>query len=273
MIAMMGESSPLVLCLLVAADAVTLVWVISAVRNDPARARARMLMPSHRADGFETAESREHTTRSFRARWISLDVGKQAAWGRPLARLTRQPSRDARTVRSQLPLLCEAMARDLRGGVSISAALWSSASACSGALAEDIDQVQQRVSGGTPFVDALASWTVVRPIPELSAFVAAARVGLEVGGELAPAFDACAAALRDRLEVDDEVRALTAQSRASGVLLTALPWVAAAGLALVNPESGRFLVSTTAGGVCLAVGVLLDVAGWAWMSRLVEGSR
>lgn len=266
------DSGSLRLALVLAVEVLAVTWASVGLRSASVRRRlfddlgAYAVICGSAGEGSRSRFVRERGWEEW-----SRTLGQRARWFGD--RVTRRSQREARSVRHQLPALCEAMARDLRGGVSISAALWSSAAVCTGPLADDIGRVRRSVSSGTGLVDGLNAWLAWRPLPELAAFVAAARVGLEVGGELAPAFDACGAALRDRLEVDDEVKALTSQSRASGVLLTALPWVAAGGLAALNPASGRFLVSTTAGGLCLVLGVFLDVAGWAWMTRLVGGSR
>ena len=80
------------------------------------------------------------------------------------------------------------------------------------------------------------------------------------------ALDGVAAALLDRIEVADEVRALAAQARTSAIVLVALPPVGAGLFCLLDPGFAGVLFASPAGRTCLVAGLALDGAG-AWTSR------
>jgi tight adherence protein B len=93
-------------------------------------------------------------------------------------------------------------------------------------------------------------------------------VALEAGGAPARAVDGVASTLRERAEVDREMRALATQARASAVVITVAP-LAFATLGVVGDErTAHFLLRTPAGLGCLAAGVALDAVGAWWMARI-----
>lgn len=142
--------------------------------------------------------------------------------------------------------------------------------AADAAVAAFAEAVARELRAGSALVEALASARARAgdvDDPRLWVLIA---LGREVGGELADAFDEVSAAARDDVEVRDEVRALTAQSRASAWLLTALPLLSTAGLAAVHPDALRVLVTQRVGWACLAGAATALAVGWAWTTALVR---
>lgn len=185
----------------------------------------------------------------------------------------RSERRDARRVAAELPRLAEAIARDVRAGASVAEALVGGSEVVGGVVAADLGAVGRALGSGASMADALGAWRDRRAVPALDQFVGTVLIGAELGGRAAGALEGVAVSLRDQAEVLDEVRALTSQSRASAALLTGLPPLAATGLAVIEPETARFLSRTTAGLSCLAVASALVVAGWWWMDRLCRFDR
>ena len=175
-------------------------------------------------------------------------------------------------VEAQLAGLCEAVARELQAGSALSIALWAAAERCGGPVADDLASARRQVDGGTPLIDALEAWALRRGA-SATMVVGAVSIGLELGGELAAAFEALGGGLRDRDELAAEIGSLTAQSRASATLLTGLPLFAATGLALLNPPSGHFLVGTGTGLACVAAAATADAGGWLWMRAMMRGAQ
>jgi tight adherence protein B len=174
--------------------------------------------------------------------------------------------RDARLER-ELPALLEAVARSLRSGAAIPAALREAAD--TGSLAaEDLAFVLGDVDRGRPLTGALDRWTERRPVPGVRLAVGALTVALASGGAPARAVDGVAATLRERAEVDREVRALATQARASAVVITVSPLAFAALGVLGDERTATFLLRTPSGLACLAVGVALDGLGAWWMTHI-----
>lgn len=97
--------------------------------------------------------------------------------------------------------------------------------------------------------------------------VGAIEINREVGGDLPATIDSVADTIRERQRVHRQIKALTAEGRISGYVLTGLPPVLALVMAAVNP--GYFSRLASGGGLALLlVGAALLVIGWIWMRRL-----
>jgi Flp pilus assembly protein TadB len=66
-------------------------------------------------------------------------------------------------------------------------------------------------------------------------------------------------------------QAYAAQSRASAVVLAALPLVLSGPMLLFNHSARIFMLHTPLGVALLVSGLALDLAGVRWMSALIDG--
>src|SRR5205823_14584249 len=92
------------------------------------------------------------------------------------------------------------------------------------------------------------------------------------GAPLAAVVEQAEGAARAQRKHHRQVAALLAGPRATAALLAGLPTV---GLALGTAMGGRplaVLLNTAAGQVALLAGVLLELAGLAWTSRIVRAA-
>ena len=162
-----------------------------------------------------------------------------------------------------MPQALELTARALRSGASVLTALESAAEA----LPEtDLSHVVRRVRGGLSLSEALDGW--VAGVSERQTAAALLVLGHTSGATMAASLDRAAASLRQRQALDDEIRALTAQTRTSGVVVAAAPAGFAVIVTLVDPGVLSELVSTPAGLMSLGIGLVLEGVGLWWMARL-----
>jgi tight adherence protein B len=167
----------------------------------------------------------------------------------------------------------ESIARALRSGTSLSEAIAALAAEGRRDDPADLAPVVARLRRGAPLVDALGAWSTERADGARVLAGAALTFGAEVGGAPARSLDAAAAGLRDRAALTREVRALSAQARASAVVMAASPVAFLVLAGTTDPRVPRSLLSTPAGLVCLVVGAALDLAGAAWMAALIRRVR
>ncbi len=86
------------------------------------------------------------------------------------------------------------------------------------------------------------------------------------GGNLSETFDTVAATIRERKKVEGRIASLTAQGVAQGVVITAMPFVLAFVLYLMDPVLISRLWTTWLGWVFLLVMLALQITG-GWMIR------
>ena len=189
-------------------------------------------------------------------------LGSAAARAR--AQLRRRPRRSAS--HEAIPQALELMARALRAGASLRTAI----DAVAAELPEaELSGVADRVQGGLSLTEALDRWAAGSADRQTAA--ALLVLGHSSGAAMASSLDRAAASIRQRGALSDEIRALTAQTRTSGIVVAVAPVGFGAIIALVDRDALRVLLTTAVGWVSLAVGLTLECLGVWWMSRLSKG--
>jgi len=177
--------------------------------------------------------------------------------------------RTARLVDDELPLVLDQVASSLRSGASLPQAISESADRARGPVNEDLTRLRSGQGTGQSLADGLSDWRRRRPTAGVRLAIAALRLAAELGGQARP-IDGVAATLRERLAVDRELRAVSAQARASAVVIVAAPFVFTLLLGAGDTAAWRFFVESAAGLACLAGGLLLDGIGAWWMLHLLR---
>jgi len=105
---------------------------------------------------------------------------------------------------------------------------------------------------------------------ELNLFVTAVIMHRETGGNLAEILEGTAAVIRDRFRILGDVRALTAQSRLSGIILTILPLVIAVLVMLVSPSYLTEFYADPIGRALIFTAIIMQMVGFIAMRRIVN---
>lgn len=185
---------------------------------------------------------------------------------RPSRRWRRAPGAD----RAAFALVLELIARELRSGATVPVALRRVAVAEPAAVS--LLGVVDRIDRGGRVGAELDRWADQVGTADADLARAVLRLGITTGAALADSLDRVASTVRDRLEMDDELRALTAQSRASATVLAVAPVGFLVVLTGVDPGLVVPLVAGPVGWACLGGGLALDLLGFWWMRRLVAGA-
>lgn len=168
---------------------------------------------------------------------------------------------------AQLPEMLDVLARELRGGRNLHEAI-RTASSMSSLRGLELDTLVSRFASGERLVEALDRWAGELNHPDGDLVRAVVSLGSVTGGALAGSMERAALTLRERAGLVDEVRVLTAQTRASAMVLFVAPIGFLVLLLMLDPASSAAVFTTATGQLCVVSGLLLDVAGFAWMRRL-----
>jgi tight adherence protein B len=126
-------------------------------------------------------------------------------------------------------------------------------------LATEWRRLLQALQVGVSWQEAMSDLEKRVPIPEMKWFVASVLITQQTGGALAEILESLRDTLQERQTLRDKVSALTAQGKASGLVLAALPFILLAVLRLVVPDLVTPMFTTNAGQYLLA-GVIISVA-------------
>ena len=122
---------------------------------------------------------------------------------------------------------------------------------------EEFSRVRQEVGLGLPLSEALTNLSDRMQNRDLSLVVTAININSQVGGNLTTMISIVTETIRERIQLFSEVRALTAQQRYTGYMLTLLPFIVGAILFILNPEYMSRLFQPDI--LCIPIGALISI--------------
>lgn len=170
------------------------------------------------------------------------------------------------------PSVADEVAAGLRSGASLHQALEAAAER-GGPAGERLRAVIVPVSRGDPLGRTATRWARAATDPDEVLLAEAVQLAATTVRADPMLFDTVADTVRDRAAMAGELRVQTAQARASAMALSVLPLLFTALLAFMDPSVVTFLLATTGGWLCLAVGLGLQTIGTWWMHRIVDGVK
>lgn len=192
---------------------------------------------------------------------VACAYGALVRWRRE-QRLERQ--------KRSLRLTLQQMAHALRIGAGFQQALARASQESGGELTPEWRRLYQNLQIGRPLKDALEDLAQRVPLREMRWMGTAVRVSQQTGGSLAGILDLLAGTLREREALRDKIRALTAQGKASAVILSALPFVLLIALQIIAPDLVGPLFSTVLGQGLLAGVMILVATGALVMQQIIR---
>jgi len=182
----------------------------------------------------------------------------------------RIATRSAR-VAAQLPEVLASLAAPIRAGGSLPQAFVGAAEEAVPPLREVLARTTRDLEAGVPQDEAVARFARRCAVPDAVLVGRAMRVARQAGAELARVLDEVAETLKDRERMARELRAATAQARASAVVVAALPVVFLLIMSAGAGDQAKLLFGEPIGWLLLGVGGGLEAAGIFWIRRLTGG--
>jgi tight adherence protein B len=170
---------------------------------------------------------------------------------------------------AQLPDALMLIAASLRAGASVGLALAEAATQFEAPLGQEFALVLQELKLGLRLEVALARLERRLPLEDVRLFCSAVKIAQDTGGNLAETLQTVAESARTRAALLGKLDALTAQGRLQAWVMTALPMIVLCGIEVVDPAGADLLLRTPAGWLVLTVVVLLQVAGFLMIRRLL----
>ena len=166
-----------------------------------------------------------------------------------------------------LPDTLQLLTSTLRSGYGLLQALDSVAQEAAEPARTEFRRVLLEIRVGRDLSAALRALSDRMRSQDFDWVVGAIEINREIGGDLAAVLDSTAETIRERQRVYRQMRALTAEGRLSGYILTALPVVVALAMKFIHPT---FFARLTSGlGLLMSAGgCVLLLIGWFWMKKL-----
>lgn len=200
---------------------------------------------------------------------MGLLAGCLGLTGPTLLLAARQAARQ-RQFERQTPDMLMLMTASLRAGHSFAQAMEMVAAEMPPPLAAEFAWASGEARLGIPLELALGRMLERVPSSDLDLIVSAILIQLPLGGNLAEVLEAIAETIRERVQVQGEVRTLTAEGRLSALVLIVLAPTLALLLQLRSPDYFQPLLATSLGHGLILGAIVGQIVG-AWIIKaLVE---
>ncbi|AUT72741.1 type II secretion system F family protein [Paraburkholderia hospita] len=191
-------------------------------------------------------------------------------WFVPRQVLAWMRTRRIRMLERQLPDMLLMIAGALRAGASLPIALESGVQESAPPISQEFDLLLREIRLGIDLDIAMRNIEKRIPVPDFMMVTAAVTISREVGGNLAEALESVARTLRDKLQMEGKIRALTSQGRMQGVVMTCLPLFLMMVLRAMEPVAMAPLFTTPIGWETLAVIAVMEFLGYQSIARIVR---
>lgn len=170
----------------------------------------------------------------------------------------------------QLPSFLESISRILSVGCSLELAFRNATEECDDPLQTICRQVVQRTQAGQSIEDALSQIAEIYGIQELGFVASVFHLGMRYGGNAHAVLERLSTTMRERLRSQQELKAMTAETRASAWILSALPVVVASMTMISNPGYLLGMWTDPTGRKLLLVAFALQIIGMLLLFRMAR---
>lgn len=171
---------------------------------------------------------------------------------------------------AQLPDALITLAGSLRAGRSIGQAMEALAKDASDPMGRELRKVVAEVRLGRPLNDTLAEAAERIESEDFRWAVLAMQIQAEVGGNLAELLDQVANTMRERIRMKGEIKALTAEGRASALMLVVMVPGLGGFMAMSNWAYMEPLFTTGIGKVLVGISAVMIGGGYVWMNSMTK---
>lgn len=186
----------------------------------------------------------------------------------PFLVLTAKRNRRQYALATQLPDALDFLSRILRAGHSLSTGLNMMGEELPQPLAAEFRKCYAQHSLGQSMEDALKEMAARIESTDFAFFVTAVLIQRQTGGDLSEVLNNISGMIRQRIRLQQHVKAKTAEGRFTGYILVALPALLFLIAYHMNPDYSGTLLRTSTGLKMLGVSFVLQVAGLLAIRKL-----
>ena len=162
------------------------------------------------------------------------------------------------------------MSNSLKAGYSFLQAVDIVAEEMAGPVAEEFAIFKKEVSLGLNTEKALENLSARVRSDDLDLVVTAVMIQRQVGGNLAEVLDKITETIRDRIRIKGELKAITAQGRVSGLVISLLPIALCLIIYMINPAQMSLLFTRPLGIIMLVAAAIMELTGIVLIRRIVR---
>ncbi len=203
-------------------------------------------------------------------RIILVPVGFIGGFFVPSIYLSSRTNKRLKDFNDQLGDALNLMVNSLRAGYSTMQAMGVISDEMPIPISEEFGRVVMELQLGVPFDTGMANLLRRVPSADMDLVITAMSVQREVGGNLAEVLDAISFTIRERVRIKGEIKAMTAQGRITGYVITALPFAMGGFIYMVNPDFMSVLFTDPCGWIMVGISLVMIGLGYFVMNKIVS---
>jgi len=193
--------------------------------------------------------------------------GVLGGWA-PLLVVASRRNKRQRLLADQLPEALDFLSRILRAGHSLSTGLQMMGQELPHPLADEFARAYDQHSFGMSIDDTLKDMAMRVESTDFAFFVTAVLIQRQTGGDLSEVLDNISGMIRQRIRLQQHVKAKTAEGRFTGYILSAFPAVMFVLSYMLNPDYASVLIKTNTGLMLLGGAGALQLVGLYFIKRI-----
>ncbi len=137
-------------------------------------------------------------------------------------------------------------------------------------MSTEFERVMRDTSLGKSLDEALHDMDERVGSADFSLVVTAVLIQQQVGGNLATILDTIRETISERIRLRREIGTLTAQGRATGIILACIPVALALLFYTLAPSFIQPLITTTTGHIAIGAAIILEIVGFIAIYKIVD---
>ncbi len=162
------------------------------------------------------------------------------------------------------------MSNALRAGFSMNQAFESVVSTGEKPIAQEFSVFLQQMRVGMSFDEALASLDSRVGSDDLTLVCTSIDISRRTGGNLTDIFDRISETIRGRMRIERRIRALTAQGRLQGIIVSCMPLVLGIAMTILKPATMKPFLMSLKGAICVGITLALVILGWLIIRKIIK---
>ena len=197
-------------------------------------------------------------------------LGACGAMSLPYFYLLHRREKRFRKFRENFPDVLDSLARALRAGYPLSAAMDMIAVETAPPVSAEMRRTSAEANLGRGWPHALEGLGKRMPLLEVNLFIGAVQLHARTGGKLSEVMSGLAENMRESIALQGEVRALAAHGKLTGVILTILPIGIAIMMMVVSPGYMQVLFQHPLGKILIGAAIGCLVLAHFVIRKLVD---
>ncbi|MBU6155186.1 MAG: type II secretion system F family protein [Bdellovibrionales bacterium] len=162
------------------------------------------------------------------------------------------------------------MSNGMRSGLSVAQAIGLVSQEMPPPISQEFELILTKNKIGRSLEEAFLDLSKRIVSDEVEMFVTSVNILKETGGNLAETFDTITTLIRERIKVENKIKAMTAQAFMQGMILMCVPPFMMLTLSQTDPEMMKPMFNTIPGWIACSGVVILEIAAYIVIKKITK---